>query len=49
MDEKLIIKKYLKPLANSKDALQLRDDVANIDLSPSELTISDTSVPAISI
>ena len=41
MDEKLIIKKYLKPLANSKDSLQLRDDVASIDVADEKYIVSN--------
>ena len=41
MDEKFIIKKYLKPLANSKDSLQLRDDVANIDVADEKYIVSN--------
>ena len=32
MDEKFIIKKYFKYLANSKDSLRIRDDVASINV-----------------
>ena len=41
MDEKLIIKKYLMPLANSKDSLQLRDDVASIDVADEKYIVSN--------
>ena len=41
MDEKLIIKKYLKPLANSKDSLQLRDDVANINVADEKYIVTN--------
>tara|TARA_B100001939_G_scaffold325842_1_gene318948 strand:+ start:119 stop:1093 length:975 start_codon:yes stop_codon:yes gene_type:complete len=41
MDEKLIIKKYLEPLANSKDSLQLRDDVASINVADEKYIVSN--------
>ena len=41
MDEKLIIKKYFKPLANGKDALQLKDDVANINVADEKYIVSN--------
>ena len=41
MDEKFIIKKYLKPLANSKDSMQLRDDVASINVADEKYIVSN--------
>jgi len=41
MDEKLIIKKYLEPLADSKDSLQLRDDVASINVADEKYIVSN--------
>jgi thiamine-monophosphate kinase len=41
MDEKFIIKKYFKPLANSKDSLQLRDDVACINVADEKYIVSN--------
>ena len=41
MDEKLIIKKYLKPLANSKDSMQLQDDVASINVADEKYIVSN--------
>lgn len=41
MDEKLIIKKYLEPLANRKDSLQLRDDVASINVADEKYIVSN--------
>ena len=41
MDEKFIIKKYFMPLANGKDSLQLKDDVANIDVADEKYIVSN--------
>ena len=41
MDEKLIIKKYFKPLASNKYALHLRDDVACINVEDKKNIISN--------
>lgn len=41
MDEKFIIKKYFKPLATSRDSLNLQDDVASINVADKKNVVSN--------